>query len=92
MQARALYDQGVRRFDPEQTPQRLEAAKVPTGLVFTLGTAFWLVLLILQGARHFSGHSVDGRFVLICAAGIALGAIGIGWARVHARRQKEKTS
>lgn len=92
MQARALYHQGVRQLDPKHTPQRLEPAKVPTALVFALGTAFWLALLILQGARHVSGHDVDGRFALICVAGIALGLIGIGWARVHTRRQKEKAS
>lgn len=87
-----LYDRGVRRFDPEQTPQELKPAKVPTALVFSLGTLVWLAVLAVQSVRHLIGHSVDGRVAVICLVGAGLGVLGIFWGRAHSRRTNGDTT
>lgn len=79
----------MRRFDPEQTPQELKPAKVPTALVFALGTMVWLVVLAVQSVRHIIGHTVDGRVAVICLVGAGLGVVGILWGRAHTRRMNE---
>lgn len=77
----------VRSVDPEAKPHELKPAKVPTVLVFAVGTAVWFAVLVVFVVRAILGHGLDGYVVATAAVGIAIGIGGVIWGRVHTRRQ-----
>ncbi len=58
----------------------LTPAVINAKMVFRIGTILWAIALIVLGILHLSGISVPGRYPLISAAGIVLGALGYWWA------------
>lgn len=83
--ARRSTIKGVRRLDPHRTPQELQPAKVPTVLVFGVGTIAWLAVLLVLGARQILGYGSAGPWIGIGVAGVLLGVGGMLWGRT--RRQ-----
>ena len=68
---------------PERRLPDPEPARVDLRRVILVGTAVWLVALVIECVRW--ANAVDGaaRGVAICVAGIALGAYGLVWVRWH---------
>ena len=68
---------------PERRLPDPEPARVDLRRVILVGTAVWLVALVIECVRW--AKAVDGaaRGVAICLAGIALGAYGLVWVRRH---------
>ena len=68
---------------PERRLPGPEPAPVDLRRVILVGTAVWLVALVIECVRW--ANAVDGaaRGVAMCVAGIALGAYGLVWVRRH---------
>lgn len=81
------YDRTVRAFDPQHRPQELQPARVNIKKLFLVGTICWLVALAALGVLTLAGRSLDGRLALMCAVGLALGAIGYVWS--HAIQEEQ---
>ncbi|UFU07284.1 DUF2530 domain-containing protein [Ruania halotolerans] len=66
-------------------PRReLRPARVNAKALFAVGNCAWLLGLVILGVLHLREHSPDGRYALVCLAGIVLGAVGYWWAhKVH---------
>ena len=61
-------------------PSRLAPVRVDLRRVFLVGTALWLVALVVCATLAAAG-SVTARTVATCATGAALGALAVLWAQ-----------
>lgn len=73
---------------PER-PSLLDASTIaPVELdlrrVFWVITGLWAVALAVTSVIGLAGH-IEGRTVVICATGFALGFAALGWERWHFR-------
>lgn len=81
----------VRRLDLDRTPQELQPAKVPSLLIFSLGTLAWVAVLLVLGARNVLGYGADVRIASVAIAGVLLGLGGMLWARLRGQREGSAT-
>lgn len=58
----------------------LRPAVINAKMVFQIGTTLWTGALVVLGVLHFTGTAIPGRYPLIAAVGIVLGALGYWWA------------
>lgn len=61
-------------------PSTLEPVHLDLRRVFWTGTAVWAVALAVASVLVLTGH-LQGRAVGVCATGVALGLMGVVWAR-----------
>lgn len=72
---------------PNDRPARIPPEPVPVdlGRVMTVGTAVWLVALVVAVVLALTG-TASWLPVAVCATGAALGVVGWDWARRHRGR------
>jgi hypothetical protein len=65
-------------------PKELAPARVNAKALVLIGIGLWLAALVVLGVLHLTGSVIDGRWPLICVAGLILGWVGF-WLmhRIH---------
>ena len=76
----------ARLLHPTRTPP--PPVDVDLGRVMLVGTAVWGVAFVVAGPRQHHGDDASWTPAWVCATGVVLGLLGMGWARRHSARRR----
>ncbi len=84
------YADGVPERPSLLDPSTIAPLELDLRRVFWVITGLWAVALAVTSAIGLLGH-IEGRTVVICATGFALGFVALGWERWRFRKRPTET-
>ncbi|KQT02234.1 DUF2530 domain-containing protein [Cellulomonas sp. Leaf395] len=75
----------ARLLHPTRTPP--PPVDVDLGRVMLVGTGVWAVAFVVAVVLAWAGDDASWTPAWVCATGVVLGLLGMGWARRHSVRR-----